>query len=135
MEYKRNKVIKGLINFIPKSINFYELEEKEKSFNDNFNKKDIIGSDEGLAVEKMEQDIHFEELIIQMLYSLEGREKVVFLYQLLRDFGYQIDHTSFARTINLKRNQYMNILATVRLKTFLVVKGYQDSCVKQTKTL
>jgi hypothetical protein len=142
MGTKRNKVTVGIAGFVPDTINFSDMEEFQKQKHNQQNGEgydaDIQISDGGLAVEQMEQDMHFEELIIQMLYVLEGNERTIFLYQLLRDYGYQIDHTSFARTLRLKRSRYMDILSMVRLKTYLVVKGYresQEAQSKQTKVL
>ncbi len=136
MGTKRTKVNSGMLQFIPKPINFSELEKMEDG-RDGEMKFTEFG-DEGLGMEKVEQDIHFEELVVQMLYVLDGNERIIFLYQLLRDYGYQIDHTSFAKTLHLKRSRYMDILSMVRLKTYLVVKGYresQEAQSKQTKAL
>lgn len=119
------------MHFVPKTINFSELEKLEKDGEVSQGIETQIG-DDGLGIEKVEQDFHLEELIVQMLSALEGNERVIFLYQLLRDYGYQIDHTSFARTLGLKRSRYMDILSTVRTKTYLVIRGLGGSCSKQT---
>lgn len=126
MGEKRTKVKVGLSSFIPVSINFSEIEEQDRKNCDDSKKISLEIGDGGLEVEKLEQDIHFEELIVQMLYSLEGNERTIFLYQILREYGYQIDHTSFARTLHLKRSRYMDILGMVRLKTLLILKGYKN---------
>jgi hypothetical protein len=118
--------------FIPKSINFSEMEREERHDNPDYKDASYNMGDNGLEIEKLEQDMHFEELVVQMLYSLEGNERIIFLYQMLRDYGYQIDHTSFAKTLRLKRSRYMDILGMVRLKTYLIVKGYKNGCSKQT---
>lgn len=133
MGQKRTKVKVGMMSFIPKTINFSELEKQERqSSDDSYSSISSNLGDNGLQIEKVEQDIHFEELILQMLFSLDGNERLIFLYQLLREYGHQIDHTSFAKTLHLKRSRYMDILGMVRLKTYLIIKGYRNGCSKQT---
>lgn len=118
MQYKRNKIVLGLTGFVPESINFSEFEKP------NINDEDSVVSqfgDDGLFSEKMEANFEFEELIVQILFSLEGEERIVFLYQLLRDFGYQIDHGSFAKTLFMKRQKYMHVLKNVRRKIMIIL--------------
>lgn len=74
---------------------------------------------------QMEDNLSYEELIVLILCNLDMREKLVFIYQILRDGGYQIDHNSFAKTIGLSRSQYMRVLESVRLKSVLFIKGYK----------
>lgn len=126
MGTKRNKIIVGLKGYIPQTINFSELKKMENSDNQAV---EADWGDEGLQMEKLEVGMEFEELIVQMLYNLKGNERIIFLYQLLREFGYQIDHGSFAKTLKMNRQKYMEILGTIRLKTYLVTYGHRQSCV------
>jgi len=121
---KRLKLVRGLVNFIPKSVNFSELEEKYPMDDGEFG---YDPGDGGLEQERLENTIAYEELVIQILCNLEPREQLVFVYQLLRDGGYQIDHASFAKTIILSRRQFMRIVANVRQKTKLYILGYKQS--------
>jgi len=121
---KRFKLARGLINFIPKSVNFSELEEKYPMDDDEFN---YDPGDKGLEQERLMNALMYEEFVVQILFNLEPREKLVFVYQLLRDCGYNIDHDSFAKTIPLSRRQFMRVLAIVRQKTSLYVLGYKQS--------
>lgn len=132
MGEKRTKVKNGLSSFIPRTINFSEIEREKMEENPDYGDGTYNLGDNGEEVEKLEQKLQYEELVMQMLYSLEGNERLIFLYQILRDYGYQIDHESFAKTLHLKRSRYMDILGTVRLKTYLVVSGYRKCCSKQT---
>ena len=128
--------LRGFSPIIPKTINFSELEQK-LNINNNPSRKMVYG-DEGLFIEKMEEDFNFEQLIVQMLCSIEGDERIIFLYQLLRELGYQIDHGSFAKTLKINRQKYMEILADVRVKTYLLVRGkdlIESESSKQTNNL
>jgi hypothetical protein len=126
MGQKRNKIVVGLRGFIPKAINFSELkkEQRREDFTSEVS-KEVELSDNGLAIEEIEKTVEFEELIAQMLFNLEGNERFIFLYQLLREFGYQIDHGTFAKTLKINRQRYMDILGNIRVKTYLMVHGYR----------
>jgi hypothetical protein len=127
MGQKRNKIVVGLRGFVPKSINFSELKKEQRGDGFTFEvAKELEVSDNGLETELIEKNVEFEELIVQMLFNLEGNERVIFLYQLLREFGYQIDHGSFAKTLKINRQRYMDILGTIRVKTYLMVHGYTN---------
>lgn len=106
---------------VPHSINFSQLEKELEE-----NEVAYEPSDEGLEEKRLQDNLQYEELVAQILYNLEDREKLVFVFQLLRDGGYQIDHGAFAKVIKLSRSQYMRILSDVRLKSALFVAGYKS---------
>jgi len=124
MGNKRLKLAHGFVNFIPKSVNFSELEEK---YSTNDGDLTYEPADDGLEQDRLIDSIAYEELVVQILCNLEPREQLIFVYQLLRDSGYQIDHSSFAKTVNLSRRQFMRIVASVRKKTRLYILGYKQS--------
>lgn len=120
---KRKKVSHKLKGFIPVSIPFSAL-EKEKTEFANEDISSFLPSDEGKACFDAEESIEFEKLLLTVLTHLSETEKIVFLYQLLRDQGFQIDHGSFAKTLSLSRIKYMNVLKDVQIRVLLLVKGY-----------
>lgn len=120
MGNKRLKLAKGLGNITPMSVNFSELQTQFEE-----NDQEFDPSDNGLETKRMQEGVEYEELIVQILCALEPREKLVFVYQLLRDGGYKIDHASFGKTVGITRVQYMRVLEAVRTKTALFVMGYQ----------
>ena len=120
MGNKRLKIYKGLGNMVPLSVNFSQLEKELEEGEIAYEP-----SDEGLESKRLEESLEFEEMVVQILCNLEDREKLVFIFQLLRDGGYQIDHGSFAKVVKLSRRQYMRVLDDVRLKSALFVAGYQ----------
>lgn len=122
-EGKRLKV-KGIKNFIPRSYNFSEIASLDVEDNgDGTISPNILFSDNGEAVEKMEDGVEFERLMLQVLSNLSDREKIVFVYQILRDSGFQIDHGSFAKTLDIGRKKYMVLLKEVKIKTLLMIDG------------
>lgn len=118
---RRIKIYRGIGDFVPTTVNFSKL---EKEFEDGG--IDFDPSDDGIEVKRLEDNIEYEEMIVQILCNLEGREKLIFIFQLLRDGGYQIDHGAFAKVVNLSRRQYMRVLEDVRLKSALFIAGYNS---------
>lgn len=119
---KRLKLARGLGNIIPVTVNFSQLEQE---FDEN--SRTFEPSDDGLEQERLNNNIQYEELVIHILANLDPREKLVFMYQLLRDGGYQIDHGAFAKTLNVSRRQYMRVLETVRTKSMLYMWAYKKN--------
>lgn len=119
MGAKRLKLAQGL-GIQPLSVNFSDLQTEFEE-----NEKEFEPSDNGLEQQRLQDNLEYEEMVVQILCNLEPREKTIFVYQLLRDGGYKIDHASFAKTLGITRVQYMRVLEMVRTKTALFVMGYQ----------
>jgi len=130
MGKKRLKLHRGLGDFIPISVNFSQLEQDMEDGTLGYDP-----GDNGLEKKRLQDNMQYEEMIVQILCNLEKREKLIFVFQLLRNDGYQIDHGSFAKAVSLSRRQYMRVLDTVRLKSALFVAGYssQHKSHKETK--
>jgi len=118
-ETNRLKVKNGLKGFIPQTVNFSALKKTE----DDNKIEDFDVGDEGRSVESVENSIDFEKLLLKLLCNLEIEEKLILVYQVLRDYGYQIDHGSFANTLGISRVKYMKMLKVVKMKSILLVDG------------
>ena len=130
MGKKRLKLHRGLGDFIPISVNFSQLEQDMEDGTLGYDP-----GDNGLEKKRLQDNMQYEEMVVQILCNLEEREKLIFVFQLLRNDGYQIDHGSFAKAVSLSRRQYMRVLSTVRLKSSLFVAGYsgRHKSHKETK--
>lgn len=106
---------------VPMSMNFSELEKELEN-----GELEYEPSDEGLERKRLEDNLQYEEMVVQILCNLDDRERLIFIFQLLRDNGYQIDHGSFAKVVRLSRRQYMRVLEDVRIKSALFVAGYSN---------
>lgn len=113
---KRFKAKAGLV-FLPTAYDFSTI---EASLPKGVTLDDLLG-DSGVCEKKMVDDLAMEQLILQVLYNLDEREKIIFCYQLLRDNGYQIKHGAFAKTIGINRQRYMVWLKRVRDKAKAVI--------------
>lgn len=129
MANRHLKLAKGLSQFVPVSVNFSQLEEDREvmgivddrpTFGDPLQ---LDPGDDGMQMARVEDSLAYEELVVNILSNLELRESLVFVFELLRDNGYSIDHGSFAKAIHLSRRQYMRVLDDVRLKTSLFIIG------------
>ena len=120
MGKKRLKLARGLGDFVPLSVNFSQLEKEMEE-----NEIEYEPSDNGDQERKMIDDLAYEEMVVNILCNLESREQLVFMFQLLRDGGFKIDHAAFAKVVRLSRRQYMRVLDDVRLKSWLFIQGYK----------
>lgn len=118
---KRLKVKSGLV-FLPTAYSFSKI---ESSLPEGVELDDVLG-DQGTSANKLVDDFALEQLILQVLYNLDEREKIIFCYQLLRDNGYQIKHGAFAKTIGINRQRYMVWLKRVRDKASAIIQDQDD---------
>jgi hypothetical protein len=125
MGSKRHKLARGLGDFVPLSVNFSQLEQEMED-----NQIEYEPGDNGLQEQQMVDSLAYEEMVVNILCNLDSREQLVFIFQLLRDGGYQIDHAAFAKVVNLSRRQYMRVLDDVRLKSWLFIQGYKSHLKK-----
>lgn len=115
---KRIKLYRGISDFVPSTITFSDLETECESNNLEFEP-----SDDGAFQDKLDGSLDYERLVAQVVSSLELREKLVFMFQLLRDGGFRLDHGTCAKTIGVSRKTYMDTLSTVRVKVGLIMMG------------
>lgn len=130
MGNKRFKLARGLPYYVPVALSFTELEERYGNEDDNFEKFQV--GDEGREAARLQDDLAYEQMVVTILANLEPREQLIFAFQLLRDSGYQIDYTAFARVIKLSRRQYMRILDDVRNKSYLYMMSYKQSLEQES---
>lgn len=97
--------VKG-IRFLPSSINFSDLApNKESTFYDE---------DEQA---KRDVEIDKELLLLKSIKMLDSdKEKCVILFEILREYGYQLDYRSIAHALNVKLRWFMRVKKTVRSK-------------------
>jgi DNA-directed RNA polymerase specialized sigma24 family protein len=74
------------------------------------------GSDGGEQVESMFNSLNGDQMLLNMLTSLDTRDKVVLLYQVLRQSGYNLEHEECAKTLSLSRAGYVTLLKNVKKK-------------------
>ena len=93
---------KGL-NYIPYTKNFSSFEPYQV---------------EQMGAKDDEEEMFDTELILlSMLYELQNdRDRVIFLLNVMRGFGFNLDHTSIARALKLDKRWYMRIKQNLKAK-------------------
>lgn len=107
------------LGILPISVNFSDLDVESESDELTYDT-----GDDGKQAEEMYDTLELENSIFQILNNLNDREKVIFLYQLVRESGYRLDHESCAETMHIKRQWYMTMLGHVKYKAKIILKEY-----------
>jgi hypothetical protein len=109
---KRNYIPKkSPLIYLPVSYNFTDLEQEGEDGEYGFSVGDDGRQSDNL-IDKMDGSF----TVLNVLHNLNDKEKIVFLIQLCREFGFEIDHGSYAKAIGIQRPYYMVILRQVRSK-------------------
>lgn len=94
------------LRFLPKSVNFSDLApNQEQQFYDETEQ------------EQRDKAIDKEILLLKTLNSLNSdKERCVFLLEILREYGYQIDFGSIAPALHIQKRWLYRVKANVRKK-------------------
>jgi hypothetical protein len=112
---------------VPVAYNFSNLYEVSERNENNETDESFDISDEGKEVEAAYEKLDLENMVVFILDNLDDRDKVIFLFQLLRDNGYHLTHETCAKTMHLNRQWYLDRLAMVRTKVKLYLYGKRQS--------
>ena len=110
------------IPFYGSSINFADLRRNVLETNNIDSPILFERGDEGEQVENMLAKANAETTLIKILENLNDREKVIFLYQIMKYFGYDITQESLAKTLNFSRISYISLWKRVKVKCEKVLK-------------
>lgn len=94
---------------IARSKNFSEYEALEQG-------EHFDAGDNGLEEENMYRVIQTDMFLFNLLLAFDERQKIVFLYLLMRESGYNLTHEECARTLSMKRESYMTTMRAVKKK-------------------
>ena len=88
------------IHFIPRAYNFSQLDP---------NQVDEISSPEE------EIDVNKERIILQSISIMKNdKQRIVFFFEILREYGYQFDCESISKSLGIKRRWYQRIKQSMR---------------------
>jgi DNA-directed RNA polymerase specialized sigma subunit len=73
--------------------------------------------------DKMYAEINENLFVINVLTKLNDRHKIVFMFLLLRELGYNLTHEECAKTMSISRQAYMKLVKTIRMKTDKILQG------------
>lgn len=103
------------IHLIPESKNFSEYDKLDET-------GQFDAGDDGLGEENMYSVIQTDMYMYNLLMNFSERQKITFLYLLMREAGYNLTHEECARTLSMKRESYMNIVRVVKKKAQKILK-------------
>lgn len=85
------------------------------SFVDSDGKQMDFG-DEGASVDLSLEKLDVEITLLRLLSRLSDRQKIILMFLILRESGYDMTHEECAKTISVTREHYMVLLKEVRSK-------------------
>lgn len=103
------------LHLIPESKNFSEYDKLAE--NGTFE----VG-DDGMGEETMYSVMQTDMFMYNLLLNFSERQKITFLYLMMRESGYNLTHEECARTLSMKRESYMNIVRVVKKKAQKILK-------------
>lgn len=83
--------------------------------------EDFDVGDEGHEEDEMLATMQADAWLMQLLHSFNDRQKIILMYQLLREAGYNLNHSDCADTLALSRSRYMVLLKDVKKRAAKVL--------------
>lgn len=96
----------------------------------NEEKSGIDFGDNGKQSDDTISQIQADFLLLNVLFGLTDRQKIILLYQIIREFGYGLNYTEYAQTLSITRQKYLILLKGVRSKVGKVLKVSEINHVK-----
>lgn len=103
---------------IPTVVNFAELVVQVEGEVQEFE-----ASDNGRAEEQMVSNMQADALLLSILLKLTDKQKIILLYQVLREAGYNLNHEDCAKTLSMTREWYMSLLKEVKKKSAKIIQA------------
>lgn len=115
------------ILLIAQSKNFSDMEKPVREHPDSESEnEDFDVGDNGKAQDDMLSNVHADALLIDLLFKMNDRQKIILMYQILRESGYNLNHGDCAKTLSLTREHYMFLLKGVKKKAAKVLQGMEE---------
>lgn len=116
--------LKTILNIpiIPTSVNFSVM-NSAYGFNEDGEREEFDAGDDGRAENKIFSDIQAGNLLLDILFKMNDRQKIIFMYQLLREAGYGITHQDCAKTLSLTREHYIFLVGGVKKKAQKILQA------------
>lgn len=116
------------IRFIPIAFSLEELKDEEGNMMVDIpttaNFEDPADMAPTNTFSESLKEIEANDLLVFILKQLDDREKIIFLYQIVKENGYEINHDDFAGTMHLEVRNYYTHLKRLREKVALIYEHY-----------
>jgi DNA-directed RNA polymerase specialized sigma24 family protein len=80
--------------------------------------------DNGEATDMMYSQVQADAQLLSLLHSMNDREKIVLMYQILRESGFNLNHEDCAKTLNISRKTYMLALKGVKKRAAKILNAF-----------
>lgn len=108
---------------IPEAKSFSSLKTAELNSNGGQDdSQDFDIGDQNNASDEMLNNVQAELLLLNLLRKFTDRDKVIVLFQVVRDMGYHLTHEDCATTIGITRERYMVLLKSVKKRTAKILQ-------------
>lgn len=78
--------------------------------------------DEGSGQEAIYSQIQADFHLLTLLQGFNDRQKIILMYQLLREAGYNLNHADCAKTLSITRERYMVLLKDVKKRAAKILQ-------------
>lgn len=79
--------------------------------------------DDGEQASQTESNVQADQLLLKLLSNLDDRGKIILMYQILRETGYNLTHEECARTLNMSRVWYSSETKEVKQKCQKIIQS------------
>jgi hypothetical protein len=104
--------------YLAQSTNFSELRQPGG--------EDFDVGDEGEQESEMLATMQADAHLLSLLQGFNDRQKIILMYQLLREAGYNLNHSDCAKTLSITRERYMVLLKDVKKRAAKILQIPQE---------
>jgi len=102
------------LQFLAQSYNFSEMNYPDGQ---SFDK-----SDDGSGADSMASVLQADAYLLHLLIGMNDRDKVILLYQIMREAGYNLNHADCAKTLSITRERYMVLLKNIKKRSAKILQ-------------
>ena len=74
------------------------------------------------VVDEMYSAMQADSLLLNLLKGMNDRQKIILMYQLLREAGYNLNHADCAKTLSITRERYMVLVKEVKKRAAKILQ-------------
>lgn len=78
--------------------------------------------DNNKAVEEMESQVQADLSLLILLKKMDDRQKIILMFQFLREAGHNFNHADCATVIGITRERYMVLLKEVKKRAVKILQ-------------
>lgn len=106
------------LSYLSTSVNFSDMKYPDG--------KPFDAGDNGDSQEATYSNIQADIYLLNLLRSLDDRQKIILMFQILRESGYNLNHADCARTLSITRERYMVLLKAVKKRAAKILQFSEE---------